>query len=190
MFTHLRFILDESNLTQFYAIVGMTNKHEWLGTSGLKQLLLMLVGFIYLLWQWQVMQRIKGFSYRSKYQICRCCPNAVKESRSERVGFYRNEQGGFAYLALLKIAIALHRCQRPQRRNNVHWEGTNTGKQEGTQSMPCNNMMHDITWQNECVGLMHLQPGWFELIWTKDSNANSSYGFIKCINMFWAKQQG
>ena len=73
----------------------MTNKQEWVGTTGLKQLLLMLVGFIYLLWQWQVMQRIKGFSYRSKYQICRCCPNAVKESRSERVGFYRNEQGGF-----------------------------------------------------------------------------------------------
>ena len=38
----------------------MTNKHEWVGTSGLKQLLLMLVGFIYLLWQWQVMQRIRG----------------------------------------------------------------------------------------------------------------------------------
>ena len=33
----------------------------------------------------------------------RCCPNAVKESRSERVGLYRNEQGGFACLALLKI---------------------------------------------------------------------------------------
>ena len=33
----------------------------------------------------------------------RCCPNAVKESRSERVGLYQNEQGGFACLALLKI---------------------------------------------------------------------------------------
>ena len=32
-----------------------------------------------------------------------CCPNAVKESMSERVGFYRNEQGGFACLELLKI---------------------------------------------------------------------------------------
>ena len=38
----------------------MTNKHEWVGTSGLKQLLVMLVGFIYLLWQWQVMQRKRG----------------------------------------------------------------------------------------------------------------------------------
>ena len=33
----------------------------------------------------------------------RCCPNVVKESRSERVGLYQNEQGGFACLALLKI---------------------------------------------------------------------------------------
>ena len=33
----------------------------------------------------------------------RCYPNAVKESRSERVGLYQNEQGGFACLALLKI---------------------------------------------------------------------------------------
>src|SRR3954466_13443776 len=49
------------------------------------------------------MQRIKGFSYRSKKHMNRCCPNAVKESRSERVGLYRNEQGGFACLALLKI---------------------------------------------------------------------------------------
>jgi len=35
----------------------------------------------------------------------RCCPNAVKESRSERVGLYKNEQGGFACLALLKIVL-------------------------------------------------------------------------------------
>ena len=37
----------------------------------------------------------KGFNYRNMY---RCCPNAVKESRSKRVGLYRNEQGGFACL--------------------------------------------------------------------------------------------
>ena len=35
--------------------------------------------------------------------MSRCCPNAVKESMSERVGLYQNEQGGFACLALLKI---------------------------------------------------------------------------------------
>ena len=34
----------------------------------------------------------KGFSYRSKYQICRCCPNAVKESRSENMALYRYDQ--------------------------------------------------------------------------------------------------
>ena len=55
MLTTFQFIPDESDLTQLEAIVGMTNKHEWLGTSGLKQLL-MLVGFIHLLWQWQIMQ--------------------------------------------------------------------------------------------------------------------------------------
>ena len=36
-----------------------------------------------------------------------CCPNAVKESRGERVGLYQNEQGGFACLALLKIVYFL-----------------------------------------------------------------------------------
>ena len=33
----------------------------------------------------------------------RCCPNAVKENRSERVRLYQNEQGGFACQALMKI---------------------------------------------------------------------------------------
>ena len=45
----------------------------------------------------------KGSNYHSMKQLNRYCPNAVKESRSERVGLYRNEQGGFACLALLKI---------------------------------------------------------------------------------------
>ena len=45
----------------------------------------------------------KGFNYRSMSQLNRCCPNAVEESRSKRVGLYQNEQGGFACLALLKI---------------------------------------------------------------------------------------
>ena len=125
----------------------MTNKHEWVGTSGLKQLLLMLVGFIYLLWQWQVMQRIKGFSYRSKYQICRCCPNAVKESRSERVGLYRNEQGGFACLALLKITLSLHQCQRSHHRYHVYREGTNTGNTE--KHNQCNAQYDAWSWHGK-----------------------------------------
>ena len=37
----------------------------------------------------------KGVQLPQQVTKCRCCPNAVKESRSERVGFYRNEQGGF-----------------------------------------------------------------------------------------------
>ena len=35
-----------------------------------------------------------GFNYRSTQQFESCRLNAVKESRSERVGLYRNEQGG------------------------------------------------------------------------------------------------
>ena len=47
--------------------------------------------------------RVNGFNYRSTQQFESRCLNVVKESRSERVGLYRNEQGGFACLALLKI---------------------------------------------------------------------------------------
>ena len=52
-----------------------------------------------------------------------------------------------------------------------------TNKEE-TQSMQCTIWCMIMTWQYECVGLMQLQPEGFELIWTKDSNTNSSYGFI------------
>ena len=80
-----------------------------------------------------------------------CCPNAVKESRSERVGLYRNEQGGFACLALLKIALSLHQCQRSHRRNIVYWEGTDTDNKEEIQSMQCTIWCMLMTWQYECV---------------------------------------
>ena len=34
-----------------------------------------------------------GFNYRStKQQMNRCCPNAITESRSEKMGLYRNDQ--------------------------------------------------------------------------------------------------
>ena len=78
-------------------------------------------------------------------------PNAVKESRSERVGLYRNEQGGFACLALLKITLSLHQCQRSHHRYHVYREGTNTGNTEGNTINAMHNMMHAMTWQNECV---------------------------------------
>ena len=45
----------------------------------------------------------KGSTTATHSSLNRCCPNAVKESRNERVGLYRNEQGGFACLTLLQI---------------------------------------------------------------------------------------
>ena len=131
---HPRWIRLDSTLSS----IRHDNKHEWVGTSRLKQILLMLVGFIYLLWQWQVMQR-KGVQLPQHVTVECCCPNAVKESRSERVGLYRNEQGGFACLALLKIALSLHQCQRSQRWYNVYRGGTTPANREEPKSMKCDN---------------------------------------------------
>ena len=58
------------------------------------------------------------------------------------MGFYRNEQGGFACLALLKITLSLHQCQRSQRRNIVYREGTDTGNKEEFTINAMHNMMH------------------------------------------------
>jgi hypothetical protein len=46
------------------SIASITSKHGWVVTTWLKKFLLMLVGFNYLLWQRQVMQR-NGFNYRN-----------------------------------------------------------------------------------------------------------------------------
>ena len=46
-------------------------------------------------------------------------------------------------LFILEDSIAFHRCHQTHRRNHVYLEGTNTGNKERTQSMQCNNMMHD-----------------------------------------------
>ena len=93
----------------------------------------------------------KGFSYRSKYQICRCCPNAVKESRSERVGFYRNEQGGFCLpgtsednIESSSVSTITSSVQRLPR-------GNSTGKHRRSTINAMHNMMHAMTWQYECV---------------------------------------
>ena len=67
----------------------------------------------------------------------RCCPNAVKESRSERVGLYQNEQGGFACLALLKITLSLHQCHRSHCRYHVYRKGQSPANTEETWSMQC-----------------------------------------------------
>ena len=85
----------------------------------------------------------KGVQLPQQVTLNRSCPNAVKESRSERVGLYRNEQGGFACLALLKITLSLHQCQRSHPRYHVYREGTNTGNTEGNTINAMHNMMHD-----------------------------------------------
>ena len=59
------------------------------------------------------------------------------------MGLYRNAQAGFACLALLKISLGLHQCQRSQRRNHVYREGANTGNGEGNKINAMHNMMHD-----------------------------------------------
>ena len=72
------------------------------------------------------------------------------------MGLYRNEQGGFSCVTLLKIEIVLHRCHRSHRRYHVYREGTNTGNIEGNTINAMHNMMQDHDLQNECVGLMQL----------------------------------
>ena len=67
------------------------------------------------------------------------------------MGLYWNEQGGFACLALLKITLSLHQCQRSQRRNIVYREGTDTSNKERNTINAMHNMMHAMTWQYECV---------------------------------------
>ena len=65
---------------------------------------------------------------------------------------YRNEQGGFCLPDTSEDSIALHRCHRSHRRTNVYREGTITGNRERTQSMQCNNMMHECD-MAICCGL-------------------------------------
>ena len=50
-------------------------------------------------------------------------------------------------------SLRLHQCQRPQRRYNVYREGqTPATEKELNQNMTiCNNMMHAMTWQYDCV---------------------------------------
>ena len=54
-----------------------------------------------------------------------CCPNAIKESRSKRVGLYRNEQGGFYLPGSSEDNIVLHRCHRSRRRKHRLLRGGN-----------------------------------------------------------------
>ena len=70
----------------------------------------------------------------------RCCPNAVKESRSERVGLYRNEQRGFACLVDQRGGTA------PQTGTLEHSPEQDLSRGNGVDSQNtiiCNNMMHE-----------------------------------------------
>ena len=80
----------------------------------------------------------------------RCCPNALKESRSERVGLYRNEQGGFAFLALLKIVYLFIGVIELIVGTRL-LKGNNTGKHRRNTINAMHNMMHAMTWQYKCV---------------------------------------
>ena len=93
----------------------------------------------------------KGFSYPSMQQLNRFCPNAVKESRSERVGLYRNEQGGFCLPGTSEDSIEsslVSTITTPEQRLP---RGNNTGKQSRNTINAMHNMMHAITWHYECV---------------------------------------
>ena len=79
----------------------------------------------------------KGVQLPQQVTICRCCPNAVKESRSEKVGFYRNEQGGFCLPGTSEDCIALHLCHRTHRRNASIERGQLPATEKETQSMQC-----------------------------------------------------
>ena len=57
------------------------------------------------------------------------------------MGLYRNDQW-VACLALLKITLSLHQCQRSHPRYHVYREGTDTGNTENTINA-MHNMMHD-----------------------------------------------
>ena len=59
------------------------------------------------------------------------------------MGLYRNEQGGFACLALLKIALSLHQCQRSQRPNNVYRGEQIPATEKENTINAMHNMMHD-----------------------------------------------
>ena len=153
MFTtmiHSRWIRPDSTLSS-----SRHDKQAWMvGKSGLKQLLLMLVGFIYLLWQWQVMQR-KRCSATAACNRWIVVVLMQLKSRSERVGLYRNEQGGFACLALLKITLSLHQCHWSQRQRSFYREGTTPAtEREST----INAMQQYDAWS------WHGNMLWFELM--------------------------
>ena len=69
-----------------------------------------------------------------------CCPNAIKESRSERVGLYQNEQRGFACLVDQQGSTA------PQTGTLEHSLEQDLSRKDGVDNQYtsiCNNRMHE-----------------------------------------------
>ena len=69
-----------------------------------------------------------------------CCPNAITESRSERVGLYRNEQGGLLAWEINKEGTT------PQTGTLEHSPEQDLSRRNGVDNQYtsiCNNMMHD-----------------------------------------------
>ena len=73
----------------------------------------------------------------------RCCPNAVKESRSERVGLYLNEQGGFCLPGTSEDNIESSSVSTITSSEPRLSRGDNTDKQGRNTINAMHNMMHD-----------------------------------------------
>ena len=97
-----------------------------------------------------------------------CCPNAITESRSERVGFYRNEQGGCLPGKSTREAL-LHR--------QVLWNVSGAGpiEKERCQQSKHKHMQHNdaCTWHEDVMlfELMQLVFRLNEVHFNQDSNA-------------------
>ena len=154
----------------------MTNKHEWVGTSGLKQLLLMLVGFIYLLWQWQVMQR-KGVQLPQHVQLNRCFPNAVERAGAREWDCIRMNKGVLLAWHFWRwyssSSVSLITSSKPRLLRGDNHRQTRKNTINAMQQLWCmlrhGNM--NVFW------LMQLQTDGFGSFWTKGSIPNSNYEF-------------
>ena len=93
----------------------------------------------------------KGVQLPQQVQLNRCCPNALKESRSERVGLYRNEQGGFCLPGTSEDSIESSSVSTITSSVQRLSRGNNTGKHRRNTINAMHNMMHAMSWQYECV---------------------------------------
>ena len=166
----------------------MTNKHEWVGTSGPKQLLLMLVGFIYLLWKWQVMQR-KGVQLPQHVIVDSLLSKCNKKEQERESGIVSKCSKGVCFPGTSEDSKTLHWRHRTPRRNYVHWEGTTSANKREHNQCNATIWCMIMTWQHAMI--------WANAI----SNRLNKVGFnqrfkfklhmwrFKCHYMFWPNQQ-